>query len=218
MKRLEGIIFDIDGTLWDSRDVVAQAWQAAIREHTSLSADFDGETIGRHFGKPMRDIFKALYPGISNAQIDDMTPYLYDYEHRYIREMKPQPYPGVEEALQKLSREYPLYIVTNGQKGYAEAMFDATALGKFFRGWLSYGDTLAPKEITIRTLMERYDFCRTCYVGDTAGDMDASKKAGIPFIYCSYGLGEAEGAEYIIDDIAQLSSAVQKLEALLVNR
>lgn len=212
MKRLDGIIFDIDGTIWDSRDVVAQAWQAAIREHTSLLADFDGETIGRHFGKPMRDIFKLLYPGISDAQIDDMTPYLYDYEHRYIRELKPQPYPGVEETLQKLSREYPLYIVTNGQKGYAEAMFDATALGRFFRGWLSYGDTLAPKEVTIRKLMERYGICRTCYVGDTAGDMDASQKAGIPFIYCAYGLGEVTGAEYIIDDIAQLSSVIQKLE------
>lgn len=212
MKKLDGIIFDIDGTIWDSRDVVAQAWQAAVREHTLLAADFDGETIGRHFGKPMPDIFKAIYPGISDAQIDEMIPYLYEYEHRYIREMKPQPYPGVEGALQQLSREYPLYIVTNAQKGYAEAMLDATALGNFFRGWLSYGDTLAPKEVTIRTLMERYGLCCTCYVGDTAGDMDASQKAGIPFIYCAYGLGEAAGAECEIDDIAALPDAVHILE------
>lgn len=215
MKKLDGIIFDIDGTIWDSRDVVAIAWQEAIKAHTDLPADFDGPAIGKHFGKPMKDIFKALYPGITDRQIDEMTPYLYDYEHRYLQKLKPQPYPGVEDTLKRLQRDYSLYIVTNGQKGYTEAMFGATGLCSYFRGWLSYGDTMAPKEITIQKLMERYSIKAACYVGDTEGDFCASRKAGIPFIYCSYGLGEVDNAEHEIADIRELPEAVCRLEKVL---
>ena len=156
MEMFDSIIFDIDGTLWDSRDVVALAWQAAVKEHTDLPADFDGPSIGQHFGKPMIDIFKALYPGITEEKLEEMTPYLYEYEHKYLREYKPSAYPGIESMLKSLSSKYALYIVTNGQKGYTEAMLDATGLGVYFKGWLSYGDTLAPKYVTIRRLTVRW--------------------------------------------------------------
>lgn len=209
---LDAIIFDIDGTIWDSREVVALAWQAAIHDHTNLPADFDAESIGRHFGKPMKEIFQAIYPELSDDELDVLTPYLYEYEHRYLRERKPKPYEGVFETLELLAKQYDLYIVTNGQKGYTEAMLDATGLHPYFKGWLSYGDTMAPKDVTIRKLMEQYNIKRTCYVGDTTGDLDAAAKAGIPFIYCAYGLGEVTCAECEIEQIRALPEAIKLLE------
>lgn len=209
---MDAIIFDIDGTIWDSREVVAIAWQAAIQENTSLPVNFDAESIGRHFGKPMTDIFKAIYPDLTDSEIDALTPYFYEYEHKYLREKKPQPYQGVREVLELLAKEYDLYIVTNGQKGYTEAMLDATDLHGYFKGWLSYGDTLEPKAVTLCQLMENYGLKRTCYVGDTMGDMNAATSAGIPFIYCTYGLGEVLGAEYQIENILALPDAIHILE------
>ncbi len=134
---MDAIIFDIDGTIWDSREVVAIAWQAAIQENTSLPVNFDAESIGRHFGKPMTDIFKAIYPDLTDSEIDALTPYFYEYEHTYLRVKKPKPYQGVRESLELLAKEYEFYIVTNGQNGYTEAMLDATDLHGYFKGWLS---------------------------------------------------------------------------------
>ena len=48
----DGIIFDIDGTLWDSRKVVADSWNAALAEQTDYDVRFDYEKIGKLFGKP----------------------------------------------------------------------------------------------------------------------------------------------------------------------
>lgn len=208
----DAIIFDIDGTLWDSREVVAIAWQAAVHDHTNLPADFDGESIGKHFGKPMKDIFRAIYPDLSDEELDNLTPYLYEYEHRYLRQMKPQPYEGVQKTLEVLAKKYDLYIVTNGQKGYTEAMLDATGLHAYFKGWLSYGDTFSSKDVTILKLMDKYDIRHTCYVGDTMGDLEASAKAGIPFIYCAYGLGEVDEAECEIENFDALPEAIRIME------
>ena len=212
MHKLDGILFDIDGTIWDSRQVVAEAWKAAIHDHMDLPADFDAESIGKLFGKPMTEIFQTMYPALSAEEIEKMTPYLYAYEHDYLRKYKPAPYAGMEQVLAALAAEYPLFIVTNGQKGYTEAMLDATGLHAYFKGWLSYGDTLAPKNVTITKLMEQYGITHTCYVGDTAGDEEASRKAGIPFIYCSYGLGQVEDAQISIDSILALPGAVRIVE------
>ena len=42
------------------------------------------------------------------------------------------------------------------------------------------------------------------YVGDTSGDMEGAKIAGIPFVYASYGFGDVESFDYKIDDISEL--------------
>lgn len=215
MRKLDGIIFDIDGTIWDSRQVVAESWKAAIREHMDLPTDFDAESIGKLFGKPMTEIFQTMYPELSVSQIEQMTPYLYEYEHAYLRKYKPRPYDGMEQVLTALQEDHSLYIVTNGQKGYTEAMLDATGLHSYFDGWLSYGDTLAPKNITIANLIAQYDLHNVCYVGDTQGDQEAASKAGIPFIYCAYGLGEVDDPELAIDSIRALPEAVQILEHMM---
>ncbi len=211
-KKLDAILFDIDGTIWDTTQVVAEAWREAIRKHSDLPADFDGDTIGALFGKPMDDIFHALYPQMTDETLVKVIPNHYAYEERYFRVRKPEPYHGVRQTLAQLSDMYPLYLVTNGQKGYAETMLDATGLSSCFQGWLSYGDTYASKDVTIRRLMEMYDIRHTCYVGDTMGDMEASKKAGIPFIYCAYGLGWVKGAEYEITSMDELPAVIHTLE------
>ena len=38
---MDGIIFDVDGTLWDSTDSVAEAWNQAIAEHSALDVRID---------------------------------------------------------------------------------------------------------------------------------------------------------------------------------
>ena len=203
-KGIDSIIFDIDGTIWDIRNVVAEGWSAGIRENTDMKFNFTPEYLGTLFGKTMDEIFEIMYPEISGEEKEKLVKIFYEYEHKYIKLRKPQPYENVEDTLKYLTEKYPLYLVTYAGKGYIEEMFEATGLQKYFKGWMCHGDTMKSKDVTIRTLMEKYNLKSSVYVGDTQGDASACEKAEVPFIYAEYGLGNVEKPEYIIRDISDL--------------
>ena len=45
---------------------------------------------------------------------------------------------------------------------------------------------------------------RSCYIGDTQGDLEACREAGLPFVFCAYGLGQADSWDGKIDSIEEL--------------
>lgn len=201
----DGIIFDIDGTLWDSRRGVAESWNMALRERTDHDITLDYEELGKLFGKPMNEIFSTIFPNMSDEEAKELIPVFYDYEHKYLASHPPALYEGTEDTLRALAAKYPLFIVTNAQKGYIECLFKATGIGKYFTDWLCYGDTGAQKDVTMRLLIERNGLKNPIYVGDTQGDYDACVRANVPMIYASYGLGEVKKPDVTIDKIADLT-------------
>ena len=68
------------------------------------------------------------------------------------------------------------------------------------------GNTGKPKWENIRLLMERNQISSVdaAYVGDTAGDSNSAAKAGIPFIFASYGYGAVDKKDLSIDHFADL--------------
>ena len=50
---MDSIIFDVDGTLWDSVDPVAESWNLAIAENTDMTPDLTRDSLAWLFGKPM---------------------------------------------------------------------------------------------------------------------------------------------------------------------
>lgn len=74
----------------------------------------------------------------------------------------------------------------------------SSGLGKYFRGHLCFGDTGLEKHDTILKLMDTYHLKDTVYVGDTMGDFLSCRKAGIPFVFASYGFGDVPEPDYRI--------------------
>ena len=66
---MDSIIFDVDGTLWDSADSVAAAWNLAIKKFSSLDITLDREILGSVFGKTMTDIGDILFPSLSETKM-----------------------------------------------------------------------------------------------------------------------------------------------------
>ena len=102
-------------------------------------------------------------------------------------------YPGVKQTLEALAKTHRLFIVSNSQKGYPELCMEKLGLTHLFSGHLCYGDTQAPKGVTIQMLMQRHGICSACYIGDTQADSIAARDAGIPFVWASYGFGSPDG-------------------------
>ena len=192
--RFESLIFDIDGTLWDSRVLVAEGYNLQLQEEGLAQFRTDPETLKALFGKVMTDIADALFPTLPAQERYPLMERCMARENRYLHENPCQVgYPGIRETLEALSRNHRLFIVSNSQCGYPEVCMEKLGIRELISGHLCFGDTQAPKGETIRILMERHGITSAAYIGDTQGDADAARDAGIPFVWASYGFGAPTG-------------------------
>lgn len=201
---MDSIIFDVDGTIWDSTESVADSWNKAIREHSDLDLTLDPVSLSRVFGKTMTEIADALFPALDTEARMKLLDACYAEENRYLEDHPGLLYDGVAETIRNLSLRYPLYIVSNCQCGYIEVMLKTSGLAPYIKDHLCFGETLRPKGETIRLLMEKNSLKSPVYVGDTQGDADACKAAGIPFIFAEYGFGDVPDAATRIQRFSDL--------------
>ena len=201
---MDGIIFDIDGTLWDSTDSVAASWNRAIRENTSLDLTLDAGILSGLFGKTMTEIGRALFPDDPEEEQARILDICFCYENDYLRDHPGVVYDGVADTIRKLYEKYPLFIVSNCQLGYIEVTMKGAGIESFIKDHLCFGETQVSKGKTLLMLMERNNLKSPVYVGDTQGDADACRFAGIPFIFAEYGFGDVPDAETRIRSFREL--------------
>ena len=202
----DGIIFDVDGTFWDSTGVVEEAWREALREEGYPDANVSADVLKGLFGLPMHDILTAILPGVGDDILEAIAPKVYSYEDEYLRNKPPKPYEGLIETVKLLSEKLPLFVVSNCQAGYIELFLDATGLNEYFKDHLCPGDTGLLKADNIRKIIDTYSLKAPVYIGDTIMDANACKKAGCPFVFASYGFGQVDDPDYVIKSPSDLIS------------
>lgn len=202
----ECLIFDIDGTLWDSRTLVAEGYNSQLEAEGLEALCVTAADLRPLFGMVMTDIADRLFPDIPLPERYALMDRCMKTEGRHLRESPclGLSYPGVRETIEKLADAYRLYIVSNSQRGYPPLVMEKLGLTPYISGHLCFGDTGMPKGQTIRALMAQHGITSAVYIGDTQGDLDATRDAGIPFVWASYGFGAPEAYDYKIDSIAQL--------------
>ena len=184
---------------------MAESWNKAIREHSSLNLTLEPVSLSRVFGKTMTEIADALFPDLSVKERMELLDVCFDEENRYLEDHPGILYPDVVRTIKELSLSCPLYIVSNCQCGYIEVMLRTTGLAPYIRDHLCFGETQVPKCETIRMLIERNNLQSPVYVGDTQGDADSCKTAGIPFIFAEYGFGDVPDARTRIHTFSDLT-------------
>lgn len=203
--RADGIIFDVDGTLWDSTEIVAGAWNQAIIEEGITDVHLTGEILKGLFGKTMDVIARNILPEATEEQRERILERCCRYEHEALAASEEDiTYPQVIEVMQTLAERYPLFIVSNCQSGYIELFLEKTGLGKFVTDMECFGNTKRPKGENIRSVADRNGLDFPVYVGDTLGDYEACEIAKIPMIFAGYGFGEAPDAEAEIGQFQEL--------------
>ena len=114
-------------------------------------------------------------------------------------------YPGVPETLRALSQRFPLCIVSNCQDGYIQCFLKVHGLEDCIRDFECPGRTGCGKAENIRLVAGRNGLKCPVYVGDTQGDADAARAAGVPFFHAAYGFGAVEAAEARLNGIGELT-------------
>ena len=192
--QFESLIFDIDGTLWDSRALVAEGYNLQLRDEGMEEFCVDAQRLRPLFGKVMTAIADELFPHLPPQQRYALMERCMERENRYLEENECRiGYEGIPETLEALAKRHRLFIVSNSQQGYPELCIQKLGLGDWISGHLCFGDTGTSKGKTIRTLMERYGITSCAYIGDTQGDYEATLEAGVPFIWADYGFDTSTG-------------------------
>ena len=93
-----------------------------------------------------------------------------------------------------------------------ESFIKAHKLSAYFDDIECWGNNKLPKGENNKLIMKRNGVTRAVYVGDTAGDEESARVAGIPFIYASYGFGQAINPDYTIKAFSELPAIMETLE------
>lgn len=206
----KGILFDLDGTLWDSVSQVVTAFNRALARHPELNKQLTEDELRSYMGKQRMAVAAQMLPMAPPDQWYSLMEECFGEQIPYLREHHAAPYPHLGETLERLGRDYTLAIVSNCQTGYIETFLDTMGVGRYFSDH-ECSDTGLTKGENIRLVMERNGIERAFYLGDTQGDLDASDQAGVPFVYAAYGFGTIDRDAPSISDLNELPALARKL-------
>ena len=197
---MDSLIFDLDGTLWDSRAQVGEAWNLTLARICPGRPALTLAEITPLFGRTMVAIAQFLFPQLPAERQLELARQLYQEEVAYVAAHPGALYPRVAETLSELGQRLPLFIVSNCQKGYIEAFLASTGLAGLCQGF------------TLRKLMDDRGLSAPVYVGDTQGDADSCARAGIPMVWASYGFGTVDRPWRTLASFAQLPRLLDSLD------
>jgi len=207
----KGIIFDMDGTLWDSAASVAGCWTEVLNNQYDGVRIVTEEDLQSVMGLTMDKLAAALFPDVEESLRMQMLEDCCNAENAYLEQHGAVLYDGLEDVLKQLQKDYHLYIVSNCQSGYIEAFLTYYGFGHYFEDIECYGNNQLKKGDNIRNVVERNLLEQAVYVGDIQGDYDASCEAGVAFIHAAYGFGTIEQEVSRIMFLQELPECVERV-------
>jgi HAD superfamily hydrolase (TIGR01509 family) len=219
MRRFRAVIFDIDGTLVDSNDAHAHAWEQALHEH-GHAAPF--ERIRPLIGKGGDKLLPEL-TGIDAESAQGKV--IADRRKTIFRQHLPRLVPtrGARRLVKRLRDEgFTLTVATSAERDEAQRLLDIAGVRRYFRASTSSDDAERSKpdpDIVHAALREiRMPPSATVMIGDTPYDIEAAARAGIEILAlrCGGWWSDADlhGAAGVYDDPQDLLERQVLLDGL----
>lgn len=187
--KYDGIIFDLDGTLWDSTKEVYLSWLTVLKQQPDLTHIPTKDELPAVMGLSSDKLMATLFPYLSYERGQQLFQLCSEEETKYLRQHGAILYDGIEPLIKQLADGYSLSIVSNCNTGYIEAFLHAHHLADYFHDHECFGHTRKPKSENISAVIQRNSLTAPLYVGDTLWDYEAASAAGIPFVFAAYGFG-----------------------------
>ncbi|MCQ2496810.1 MAG: HAD family hydrolase [Lachnospiraceae bacterium] len=207
-----GLIFDMDGTVWDSSANVALSWAEQVKKSGYCRPDITQKDIMGVMGLTMNRIADILFGDLGIEERMKLLQDCCEYENSYLRIHGGNLYPELENTLAKLAEDNDLFIVSNCQSGYIEAFLDYYGFWKYFKDIECYGNNHFEKGDNISLIVKRNRLQKAYYIGDIQGDYDATMKAGINFIHAAYGFGTINCEVPRLEQFSELPSLLKKID------
>ena len=217
------IVFDLDGTLVDSSQDLADAVNAALRRMDKGALPLDLDVVRSFIGSGARNLVarSLVHAGVALPPDDALSIFLEEYERRLT--VHTRFYPGVEETLDRLAA-HPLAVLTNKPGDLSRRILDALGAGaRFFRVY-GGGDLPSRKpdpEGLLRLMAESMATPRTTVmVGDSSIDVRTGRGAGAWTVGVRYGFDPeslaSEPPDALLDRFDQLPAFMESLPATVL--
>lgn len=181
------ILFDIDGTLLDSKELVLQGYEAAL---SARGYSMPRETLTRILGLTLEDGYRELLP-----EEESLHPELiHTHKQHSIKNIDLiKTFPRMEEVLSELkTRGFQLAAVTNRKPWVGVDIFSNTSLGEYIDLLVTANDVVNPKPhpepILLALNKLQSQPARAMMVGDSDSDIRAGKAAGVTTVGATYGM------------------------------
>lgn len=206
----KGVIFDLDGTLWDTITQIVPAWNRVLEKYGAGCVLTEEVAMGM-MGKTASEIAEMLMPQLPKADRDNILQECCLEEYDVLRKIGGTLYPDLLNVLTRLHEKYFLAIVSNCLDGYIQTFLQYHRFENLFDDTECAGCTGKSKGENIKLVIERNKLDKAIYVGDTQGDFNAARFAEVPFVHADYGFGTADGAEHRINRFCEIEELVEKL-------
>ena len=179
--RIHAALFDVDGTLVDTNDLHAAAWQQAFGR---FGRDVGFDTVRFQIGKGGDNLIPALFPDMSESEREEIEAWRSDlFKRDYLP--RAQPFPGVRMLFERLHADA-IRIVLASSSGADEVDFHVGLIGAadLIAATTSKDDVESSKPCPdiFETAMAKagpYARHEMIVVGDTPWDAKAAGKAGL---------------------------------------
>jgi phosphoglycolate phosphatase len=214
MIRPAALVFDLDGTLIDSRRDITTAVNR-MRAELGLPP-LALEQVVTMVGEGARRLIERALPERPDQVDQALSRYLEHYWEVCLDTTRP--YPGITGMLAALAGRYPLALLSNKGEALSRQILDGLRLTRFFREILG-GDSLAtrkPDPAGLRLLAERLGIPpeRLLLVGDTWIDAETARNAGCAFVLVEWGFSRSPKLDGVKADLR--AATAEELTAALI--
>ncbi len=204
-KQFDSIIFDLDGTLWDTCSACAVAWNNVIERNNIPFRRIESEDVRKVTGKPHEICIRETFEGLPEDQIQLLIKETMTEDNVMVERLGGEIYPDVADGLRTLSKNYRLFIVSNCQSGYIETFLKFSKFGNLFEDFECWGNTKKSKAENLADIIERNSLTKPIMVGDMESDLIAAQKCKIPFVHMRYGFESVTSSDESFDSFSHLT-------------
>jgi phosphoglycolate phosphatase len=215
---VRALIFDLDGTLIDSKLDLVHSVNATLRElkHAELPEETISSYVGN--GAPVL-VAKSLGQDVNPEELDRALKFFLSHYEAHKMD-NTCAYPGVPEALEHLSA-LPMAVLTNKPVRISVRILEYLGLAKYFRaiyGGNSFA-TKKPDPLGAHTILREFGARphETVLVGDSEVDVQTARNAGMLAAVVNYGFGmhdrAAHPADLYIDRLIDIVSALSAVRS-----
>ena len=201
---VDALIFDMDGTLWDAVDSYCAIWNATFSSF-GVNRTVSREQLVDCMGLTLDVIYSRVAGDAPVVPACDFIPVLVENEKKMMSELGGVAYDGVRGGIEQLSEKYVILLLSNCGEGGLENMARHIGISGFVTECVSFGGKKKKKDENMLYLKRKYNLAGPVYVGDTDSDCRSAHKAGLPFVFASYGFGNCSGADLTVASFDELT-------------
>ena len=210
-NKIEMIMFDLDGTLWDTEEVSFEVMNEVIRKYDNLK-EITKEQVAKTMGCSFAETAEIYMPYLEKKERENYLQEMLDEVAVRLTTVGGNVYEGLEDVLIELSKQYKLSIVSNCAAGYIESFLESSGLEKYFVDFAAAAKMKVTKAEAIKAVLERNNIKNAIYIGDTIKDFEASQTAELQFVQAKYGFGADLQTDHSIENISELPDVLKTIK------